>query len=141
MSSNKSTRWHSRANFRLILLQSAITSPHLESRCPKTSDQGLSDDVLLIRLTSSITSQNRCNLLRYTVWYENYRKNMENLLVHKLKNVDFRLKTSRSCHYEFPFFCLNITVKEQIVMYDNLRTFWGFEDFRLIIAWKVKNGS
>ena len=27
---------------------------------------------------------------------------------------------------------------DQIVMYDNLRIFWGLEDFRLIIAWKDK---
>ena len=118
MSSNKSTRWHSRANFRLILLHSAITPPHLESRSPKTSEQGIADDVLLIRLTSSMTSQNRCNLLRLTVvfWVSpaqmttyDQKFGMKMIakawrifwFVNSQKNVDFRLKNSRSCHDEF----------------------------------------
>ena len=62
-----STRWRSRVSFvfLFILLQSASTLlPHLVCRSPKTSDQALSDDVWFIRLTSLMTSQSKCNLLR-----------------------------------------------------------------------------
>ena len=96
------TRWRFRAIFRFsfILLQSATTwSPLLVCQSPETSDQELSVDVWLIRLTSLIMSQNKCNLLRFSVvfwgsayandhlrpkvWYENDRKNMESLFEHK----------------------------------------------------------
>ena len=99
---NWSTRWCSGAILRslFILLKSATTwSPHLVCPSCRTLDQGLSDDIWLIRLTSSMTSQNICYWLRFSdvfqgsayandhlrpkAWYENDRKNMTSLLKHK----------------------------------------------------------
>ena len=96
---NWSTRWRSRVFFRFLFLwlHSATTClPHVVCRSPETSDQELSDDVWLIRLTSSMTSQSKYNLFRFSVvflgsayandhlrqkvGYENDGKNMENLL-------------------------------------------------------------
>ena len=68
------------------------------------------------------------------VW--KWSQNMENLLVHKLKKCWF--STEKFSKLPLRISCLNITVMEQIVMFDNLRTFWGLEDFRLIIHWKDK---
>ena len=90
----------------LILLQSATTwSPHLVCQSCRTSDQVLLDDIWFIRLTLLMTPQHKCDCLRFfwcfqgsayandylrpKNWYENNRKNMENLLEHKLEKCWF----------------------------------------------------
>ena len=56
---------------------------------------------------------------------------MENRLVHKLKECLF--STEKFSKLPLRISRLNITVMEvQTVLYDNLRSFWGIEDFRLI---------
>ena len=101
---NWSTRWRSRVFFRFlfILLQSATTwLPHLVCRSPETSDQGLSDDVRFIRLTSLMTSQSKLNLLRFSVVFlgsahaiDHLRLQVgyEKVLIFDKKSVDFRQK-------------------------------------------------
>ena len=60
--------WRSRAIFKFlfILLSGATTSSDRQkNHCNITSDKGLSDDIWLMNMTSSMTSQSNCNLLQF----------------------------------------------------------------------------
>ena len=62
------TWWRSRAIFKFlfILLSGATTSSDRQkNHCNITSDKGLSDDIWLMNMTSSMTSQSNCNLLQF----------------------------------------------------------------------------